>query len=199
MTRCGARKVFDPQMIKIVMGHAGAGGPVTIGESRARTRRWAEEMGIPRESIFDLGQQGVEHIVAGEQCWALPGEIYLSITDGHTTSVGALGAFAFTLSYEAGAYLVRGWTWVQVPEVVRFTLTGIAKAGVYTRDIYEYILRQIGETGTPGQVILWDGGYVAGLEMDARFTLCANALFSSAWTARLYLCRKPSPKTCRAA
>src|SRR3989338_6901843 len=79
MTRCGARKVFDPQMIKIVMGHAGAGGPVTIGESRARTRRWAEEMGIPRESIFDLGQQGVEHIVAGEQCWALPGEIYLSI------------------------------------------------------------------------------------------------------------------------
>jgi 3-isopropylmalate/(R)-2-methylmalate dehydratase large subunit len=62
-------------------------------------------------------------------------------------------------------------------------LTGSAKNGVYSRDVYEYVLGQIGPTGTPGQVIKWDGDYVADLDMDERFTLCANALFSSAWTA----------------
>jgi 3-isopropylmalate/(R)-2-methylmalate dehydratase large subunit len=56
---------------------------------------------------------------------------------------------------------------------------------VYSRDVYEYILGQIGPTGTPGQVILWTGDYVAQTNMDERFTLVANALFSSAWTATI--------------
>jgi 3-isopropylmalate/(R)-2-methylmalate dehydratase large subunit len=180
---CGVQKVFNPKLIKIVVGHAGAGGGKAIGESRRKIRRWAEGVGVPRENILDLGQQGVEHVVSGEQCWALPGELYFSVTNGHSTALGALGGFAVPLSYESGAYLIKGFSWIQVPEVARFTLTGRTKEGVYVRDVYEYVLGQIGATGTPGQVILWDGDYVAGLDMDARFTLCANALFSSAWTA----------------
>ncbi|MBI2205057.1 MAG: hypothetical protein HYU41_14510, partial [Candidatus Rokubacteria bacterium] len=179
----GIDKVFDPNQIKIVAGHVGAGGPLTVGESRRRVRRWADQVGVPRENFVDLGEQGVEHVVAGERAWARPGEIYFSVTDGHTTALGALGAFAVTLSYESGAYLVKGSSWVEVPEVARITLTGTAQDGVHARDVYEHVLGEIGETGTPGQVILWDGDYVAGLSMDGRFTLCANALFSSAWTA----------------
>jgi len=40
-------------------------------------------------------------------------------------------------------------------------------------------------------VILWEGDYVAGLDMDARFTLCANAFFHPAWTAII----EPDPVT----
>ena len=187
----GAKKVFNPKLVKIVVGHVGAGGGKTIGEARRKIRRWAESVGVPRENILDLGQQGVEHIVAAEQCWVLPGELYFSVTDGHTTALGALGGFTVPLSYESGAYLIKGVSWVQVPEVARFTLTGKAKEGVSVRDVYEYILGQIGVIGTPNQVILWEGDYVAGLDMDARFTLCANALFSSAWTAII----EPDPVT----
>ena len=183
MMDCGAVKVFNPEMVKIVVGHAGAGGPFAIGDNRRKLRLWAEEMGVLRENVFDLGQQGIEHVIAGEQCWALPGELYLSVADGHTTALGALGGFAVTLSYESGAYLVKGSTWIEVPEVARLTLNGQPGDGVYARDVYEYVLGQIGETGTAGQVIKWDGDYVTGLDMDGRFTLCANALFSSAWTA----------------
>jgi 3-isopropylmalate/(R)-2-methylmalate dehydratase large subunit len=183
MMQTGAQKVFDPKMVKIVVGHMGAGGNAVLGTLRKRFRDWADNMTIPRDNIFDLGEQGVEHIVAGEQCWALPGEVYFSVANGHTTSLGALGGFAVTLSYESGAYLVKGYSWIQVPEVARFTLTGKAKEGVSSRDVYEYILGQIGPTGTPGQVIKWDGEYIDSLNMDERFSLCANALFSSAWTA----------------
>ena len=183
MLQTGAKKVFDPKMIKAVMGHIGGGDPTFIGDQARKFSEWAEKMGIPRENIFDLGRQGVEHVVAGEECWALPGELYLSVANGHTTSLGALGGFAVTLSYESGAYLVKGYSWIQVPEVARFTLNGKTKEGVYARDVYEYILGQIGPTGTPGQVIKWDGEYIKHLEMDGRFTICANALFSSAWTA----------------
>ena len=175
--------VFDPTKIGIITGHGGAGGNISvIGNNRDKVKRWAKAVGIPRENIFDLGSQGVEHVVAGEKAWALPWEVYLSVVDGHTTALGALGGVAIALSYGASEYITKGYTWIQVPPVARITLTGRAKPGVFARDVYEYVLGQIGPNGTPSQVILWDGDYVAGLDMDARFTLCANALFSSAWT-----------------
>src|SRR4030042_3671549 len=131
MLQTGAKKVFDPKMIKTVMGHIGGGDPIFIGDQARKFSEWAEKMGIPRENIFDLGRQGVEHVVAGEECWALPGELYLSVANGHTTSLGALGGFAVTLSYDSGGYLVKGYTWIQVPELARFTLRGKTKRGVF--------------------------------------------------------------------
>ena len=175
--------VFDPAKVAIVTGHGGAGGNLSVvGNNRAKVKRWAQAVGIPRENVFDLGHQGVEHIVSGEMAWALPWEVYLSVVDGHTTALGALGGVAIALSYGASEYITKGFTWIQVPPVARITLTGKAKPGVFARDVYEYVLAKIGPNGTPSQVVLWDGDYVAGLDMDARFTLCANALFSSAWT-----------------
>ena len=175
--------VFDHNRIRIVEGHAGAGGmPQVIGNTRREMRQWAASVGIPRENIIDLGAQGVEHVIAGENAWALPGEVYFSVIDGHSTALGALGGFAIALSYGSAEYLTTGYTWIQVPPVARITLTGRTRPGVYARDVYEYVLGQIGPDGTPSEVILWDGDYVSNLDMDGRFTLCANALFSSAWT-----------------
>ena len=99
--------VFDPKKICIVVGHAGAGGnPRTVGDYRGKVKKWAKAAGIPRENIVDLGAQGVEHVVAGEKAWALPWEVYLSIIDGHTTSLGALGCFPVALSSGSAEYLV---------------------------------------------------------------------------------------------
>ncbi len=58
MMQTGAQKVFDPKMIKIVVGHIGAGGNAVLGTLRKQFREWAEKMDIPRENIFDLGEQG---------------------------------------------------------------------------------------------------------------------------------------------
>ena len=175
---------FDPKKMGIIVGHAGAGGiPQIIGNNRKKLKQWAEAAGVPRENFIDLGAQGVEHIVAGELGWALPGEVYLSVTDGHTTALGAMGGFAIALSYGSGEYITTGKTWIQVPPVARITLNGKAKPGVFARDVYEYVVAQIGPNGTPSQVIFWDGDYVRNLDMDGRFTLCANALVSAAWTA----------------
>lgn len=174
-------KLFDPSKVRICVGKGLDGA--NINEERRRYRRWADEMGVSRENFVELGHHGVPHIVSGERAWARPGEVFFSMTNGATAANGALGGLAVTLSTETGAYLVRGTTWIQVPEVARFTLTGQPPRGVYARDVYEYILGQIGDTGTTGQVILWDGDYVSHLSMDGRFTLCANAICSSAWTA----------------
>ena len=55
--------------------------------------------------------------------------------------------------------------------------------GVTARDIYEYILGQIGGAGAPGQVMEFTGPVVDAMSMDDRFTMCCGALFTGAWTA----------------
>ena len=107
----------------------------------------AGEVLFEGENIFDLGAQGVEHVVAGEQARALPGEVYFSVVDGHTTALGALGGFAVALSYGSAEYVMTGYTWIEVPPVARITLTGRTRPGVFARDVYEYVLGQIGPNG----------------------------------------------------
>lgn len=178
------KKVVNPKLIKIVDGHSGVGGlGKKIGDVRVEMRQWAKEMGIPDENIINLGRAGVEHIISGENCWPLPGSIYFSVANGHTSALGALGAFAVSLSYESGAYIVTGSSWAQVPETTRLEITGTLSKGVTARDVCEYVIGQIGPTGTPGHVMEWAGPLIDHMGMDARFTVCANALFTGAWTA----------------
>ncbi|MBI2886196.1 MAG: 3-isopropylmalate dehydratase large subunit [Chloroflexi bacterium] len=182
MEGAGATRLFNPQLIHMVDGHTGSTASHNAGESRTTGRAWAKKMGVPIENIYELGRQGIEHVVAGDHAWALPGEVFFQVINGHTTTLGALGAFAITLSYGSGAYMATGKTWIRVPESVKVVLTGALPKGVIGRDIAEYVLGQIGPAGAAGQVMEWTGPVVDALSMDGRFTLCCNALFYGAWT-----------------
>src|SRR5580704_17485621 len=133
------KTIAEPKLIKIVDGHSGVGGgSKKVGDVRVAIREWAKEMGIPAENITNLWRSGVEHIISEEQCWPVPGSIYFSVTNGHTCALGALGAFAVSLSYEWAAYIVTGSSWAQVPETTKIELAGELPAGVAARDVCEF-------------------------------------------------------------
>ncbi|MFC2052460.1 aconitase family protein [Chloroflexota bacterium] len=175
-------KVFNPGLLRIVDGHRGVTASHGVTEGRPAIREWARQMGVPQENIYELGRQGIEHVFSGERCWALPGEVFFEVVNGHASSLGALGAFAATFSYESGAYLVTGRTWIRVPETVKFNIRGQLPHGVLARDVFEYVLRQVGGAGAPYQVMEWTGPVIDAMDMAGRFTLCCNALFTGAWT-----------------
>ncbi|MBI4334849.1 MAG: 3-isopropylmalate dehydratase large subunit [Chloroflexi bacterium] len=179
----GAARVFDPRLVNVVNGHHGVTASHSQMEVRGQMKKWCQKVGIPPSNIYDLGRQGIEHVVSGERCWALPGTVFVEVVNGHGSSLGALGAFAFSLGYESGAYLVTGRTWVQVPETIKINLTGSLQEGVTARDIFEHVLGAIGAAGAPGQVMEWTGPAIDALGMDGRFTVCCGALFTGAWTA----------------
>ena len=179
----GVNRLFNPKLVNIVDGHTGVTASQQAGEARRRTERWAKEVGIPKENIYLLGRSGIEHVFAGEKCWALPGDCFFQVINGHTTTLGALGAFAVTLSYGSAAYLITGKTWIRVPESVKFNITGDLPKGVMARDVFEYILGQIGPTGCAGKVMEFTGPTIDNMDMDRRFSLCCLALFTGAWTA----------------
>ena len=130
-----------------MVGHAGAGGlPRIIGNSRKKLKKWAEDVGVPRDNIFRSGgARQVEHIVAAENAWALPGEVYLSVVDGHTTALGALGGVAVALSYGAARIPREGNHLDGSPRRwLRSLCAGRRNLAYLPGDVYEYVLGQIG-------------------------------------------------------
>ena len=183
LNELGATKVFDPERIVIVMDHCGSSTAHKSRENALTNRELAKQIGIPTNNLIDLGRQGIGHVLAAEKCWPLPGSLYLSGTDGHTPTLGGLGAFALPLSYEEAAYLVTGETWLRVPESLIFDLSGILMDGVMARDVFEYILGQIGPDGAPYQVMEFSGTALNNISIDGRLSLCCNAIFTGAKTA----------------
>jgi len=177
-----ATSVFDPLQLNFVDGHTGATSSNNTQNVRAANNEWAKKMGIPMENVYDYSRAGVEHVVAGDHAWALPGTFFLQNTNGHTSTLGALGAFAVPLSHGGSHYLITGKTWIQVPPTAKFNMTGKLPDGVFARDVFEYVLSQIGGAGCSGHVMEWVGPVVETLGMDGRFTLCCQALFTGAWT-----------------
>jgi homoaconitase/3-isopropylmalate dehydratase large subunit len=183
--------LFDPTKAIVMDDHMGASGwnAFATENSRAAMGKWAKQLGIPRENIFI--NKGIGHVISGERCWPLPGTVYLSITNGHSTTLGGLGALALTLSMEAMAYMVLGRTWLRVPESIKFNLSGKLQDGVMARDISDFILGEIGPAGAPYKIIEWTGEVIDDMSMDGRFSLCNDALHSGAKTSII----NPDPKT----
>ncbi len=175
-------KLFDVNRIVYIDDHPGATHYGHMVERRKATLKWAKEVGLPKSNIFILGRGGIGHVVSAERCWALPGTIYLSNTNGHTTTLGGLGAFAVTLSAEGTAYFATGITWLRVPKTIKFNITGKLQDGVMARDVFEHTLADVGPAGCPYMVQEWTGPVIDHMSIDGRLALCCNALFSGAKT-----------------
>ena len=78
--------------------------------------------------------------------------------------------------------MMTGKTWLRVPESVKFIIKGRLPKGVYARDVFEYVLGQIGPSACPGMVMEWVGPLIDEMDIDARITLTDLALFTGAWT-----------------
>ncbi|MGH8617829.1 MAG: aconitase family protein [Burkholderiales bacterium] len=179
-------RIFDPAKVVIVDGHGGASSGSNIADVRWAAQQWAKAMDIPPENILNLGRGGIENMISAERPYALPGDTFFQGCNGHLSTVGALGAFPCALSHGSGAYLMKGTTWVRVPRSVKIVLKGKMPAkGVYARDVFEYVLQQIGPMGGMSGVLEWTGPVVDAMSMDERFSLSSSAIFTGAWTSIL--------------
>ena len=181
----GRAKPFDPIKIVFAPDHCGSytrvGSTVTNREANRVNSEWARQMKVPEENIYELGRCGNVHHLAIEKALALPGSVYFSaLTDGHAITAGGVGCFGSCLSASASAFLRSGWTWFRVPESIKFNITGKLQDGVMGRDVYEYILSQIGPAGAIYQVMEFTGPVMDEMSMDGRLSMCCLAMFTGA-------------------
>jgi 3-isopropylmalate/(R)-2-methylmalate dehydratase large subunit len=183
------RQVRDPARVFAVMDHIVdtrigrgdrtmmPGGQSFISETRSATRA----AGI---TLFDVNDpdQGITHVISPELGIVLPG-VTLVAPDSHTCTQGAFGALAWGIgSSEAEHALTTGVLRLARPRTMRLRFTGRLASNVTAKDMALTLIARHGAAGGAGHVIEYVGPTVAGLDMEARMTLCNMATELSAMT-----------------
>ena len=178
------------------MPDAGGALQVTYFEQNCR------DFGIELFDVLDK-RQGIEHVVAPEQGFILPGMV-VAAGDSHTTTYGALGAFGFGIGTSEIEHLLATQTLVYKRlKSMRVTVRGELGPGLVSKDIIMALIRRIGASGATGYAIEFTGPTITALSVEARMTICNMAVEAGARGAFMapdekvyaYLASKPrAPK-----
>ena len=138
-----------------------------------------EEFGIELFDILDR-RQGIEHVVAPEQGFILPGMV-VAAGDSHTTTYGALGALGFGIGTSGIEHVLATQTLVyKLLKTMRVTVSGALGIGVTSKDIIMAVIRDIGASGANGYAIEIRGGAIDDMSVEARMTVCNMAVEAGA-------------------
>ncbi|HXO21561.1 MAG TPA: aconitase family protein [Thermoanaerobaculia bacterium] len=150
---------------------------------RRLQREFQRHTGARDFSAREGRSPGICHEVAREYMIE-PGD-FIQATDSHTCMGGVNDALAWGVGATEYADLIHsGFTQVEVPESIRFELTGRLGSGVTAKDVMLYILLNYAKPQqTLNRVMEFTGPGVAALSMDERATLTNMATECAARTA----------------
>ena len=136
--------------------------------------------GVRDDSAKDGVSPGICHQVAREQ-FVDPGD-FIQATDSHTCMGGGNNALSYGVGATEYAGLIHsGFTFVKVPESIRFELVGELAPGVTAKDVILHILLHYAtREDTLDRVMEFGGPGLASLDMDERATLTNMATECSA-------------------
>lgn len=185
--REAGRKVWRPSATLCVVDHVNPTAPERISEmpdaGGALQVNYFEQncrdFGIELFDVLDQ-RQGIEHVVAPEQGFILPGMV-VAAGDSHTTTYGALGAFGFGIGTSEIEHLLATQTLVYKRlKTMRVTVEGTPGPGLVSKDIIMELIRQIGAAGATGYAIEFTGPAITALSVEARMTICNMAVEAGA-------------------
>jgi 3-isopropylmalate/(R)-2-methylmalate dehydratase large subunit len=129
---------------------------------------------------LDDPRQGIVHVVGPEQGLTLPG-LLIVCGDSHTSTHGALGAYAFGIGASEVAHVLMTQTiWQKKPKQMRVTIEGTPAPGISGKDIVLAIIAKIGADGATGCALEFAGVAIRGLSIEGRLTLCNMSIEAGA-------------------
>lgn len=151
-----------------------------IEQLRQRQRAFQRHTGVQDFSARDGVSPGICHSIARERLLE-PGD-FVQATDSHTCMGGSVNALAYGVgATEYAALLASGFTFVEVPESIRFELVGALRPGVAAKDVMLHILAtHARRQETLDRVMEFGGPGLASLSPDERATLANMATECSA-------------------
>ncbi len=176
----GGKKVRHPERVLIFMDHYAPASTIMQADNQKQFREFAREQGIG--GVMDI-DQGVCHQVVIDHGFSRPGRLVV-ITDSHTTTHGALGAFGTGVgATDLAAIMLTGKLWFRVPEVIRINLEGRLRPGVFAKDVILHVIGQLQADYGVYRAVEFTGPALAAIPMSERFTLCNMTTEMGAKTA----------------
>ena len=181
--RTAGRKVWRPEAALGVVDHVNptaARRSAAIADAQAARQvayfgRNCRDFDI---ELFDMlhPMQGIEHVVAPELGFILPGMV-VAAGDSHTTTYGALGALGFGIgTSDIEHYLATQTLVYRRLATMRVRVDGSLPLGVTAKDLVMALIRKIGAAGATGYAVEFAGDGVTALSVEQRMTICNMAV-----------------------
>ena len=168
-----APSVWDPSRVAIIFDHRVPAESAKTATNQKMVRDFVARHGIVKFHDIRGDEGGICHQILPEYGYVRPGYVVVG-TDSHTTSHGAMGAFAFGIG---ATEMAAVWTLgvvlnVEVPETLKVVVKGKLGRYVLPKDVILKLVGTISAEGANFKVIEFHGPAVASMPTSGRLTLC---------------------------
>jgi 3-isopropylmalate/(R)-2-methylmalate dehydratase large subunit len=164
--------VWDPSKIAIIFDHRVPAESAKTATNQKKIREFVGKQGITKFHDIRGDEGGICHQILPENGYVRPGYVVIG-TDSHTTSHGALGAFAFGIG---ATEMASVWTLgsvlnVEVPGTIKVNVNGKFGPHVYPKDLILYLVGKLTAEGANFRVIEFHGEAIRSMSTSGRLTL----------------------------
>jgi len=166
-------KVWDPSKIAIILDHRVPAESAKTATNQKKIREFVAGQGITRFHDIRGDEGGICHQILPENGYDRPGQV-IAGTDSHTTSHGALGAFAFGIG---ATEMASVWTLgkvlnVEVPGSIKVNVTGRLAEFVSPKDLILHLIGRLSAEGANFKVIEFHGDTIRRMSTSGRLVIC---------------------------
>ena len=164
---------WDPSKIAIIFDHRVPAESAKTATNQKKVREFVAAHGIAKFHDIRGDEGGICHQVLPENGYVRPGQLVVG-TDSHTTSHGALGAFAFGIgATEMASVWALGYAVnVEVPATIKIEVSGALPDLVTPKDLILQLIGKLGAAGATFRVLEFHGETIAAMPTSGRLTLC---------------------------
>ena len=173
--------VWDPDKIALIFDHRVPAEGAKTATNQKKVRSFAGAQGIHKFHDIRGDEGGICHQILPENGYVRPGQVVVG-TDSHTTSHGALGAFAFGIGATemASVWALGRILNVEVPGTIKVNVVGEFQPYVLAKDLILHLIGKISAQGANFKVIEFHGPAIRKLSTSGRLTICNMAVEAGA-------------------
>lgn len=176
-----APKIWDPSRVAVIFDHRVPAESAKTASNQKKVREFVGAQSVTKFHDIRGDVGGICHQVLPESGYVRPGAVIVG-TDSHTTSHGALGAFAFGIGATemASVWALGVAVNIEVPATLRVVVKGRFKKFVGAKDLILHLIGKISAQGANFKVLEFHGPTIAQMNTSSRLTLCNMAVEAGA-------------------
>ena len=166
-------RVWDPRKLAIIFDHRVPAESSKTATNQKKVREFVSRQGITKFHDIRGDEGGICHQILPENGYVCPGTVVVG-TDSHTTSHGALGAFAFGIGATemASVWALGSVLNVEAPRTIQVLVHGNFPRNVLAKDLILYLIGKLTAEGANFKVIEFGGEAIANMPTSGRLTIC---------------------------
>lgn len=166
-------KILDPSRVAVIFDHRVPAESAKTASNQKKVREFVGAQGITKFHDIRGDVGGICHQVLPENGYVRPGMVVVG-TDSHTTSHGALGAFAFGIGATemASVWALGVAVNIEVPPTLKVVVKGRFKKFVGPKDLILHVIGRLTAQGANYKVLEFHGPAIEQMSTSGRLVLC---------------------------